>query len=312
MHSSETNPAKYCALRSAEKSFRNAKTIADLPPHIDLNKPAAEAAATGVEELAPPAPKRNERLRLFSFASPRGFFILKNFLSAQEQLLLAQTALNELARPPHRTNLYIYEEDYRRNPANAYSSAKPYDAQRFAVSDDDRFHFNTKVRWANVGEQYDWDNRRYFPRGATEIPARLRQWAVEAAAAAGLQFSPEALIVNYYGADDHMGAHLDDGEPDQQRPIVSFSLGLSCVFLLGGRRREDAPVALRLDSGDVCVMGGESRLCFHGVPRVCAQSYARAGAERGPPRDDGRNSAWHAENYLCAHRLNLNFRQVRP
>jgi len=32
-----------------------------------------------------------------------------------------------------------------------------------------------------------------------------------------------------------MGGHLDDGEPDQIHPIISFSMGLSCVFLIGGQ-----------------------------------------------------------------------------
>jgi alkylated DNA repair protein alkB family protein 1 len=35
-----------------------------------------------------------------------------------------------------------------------------------------------------------------------------------------------------------MGGHLDDGEPDQEHPILSFSLGLSCIFLIGGESKD--------------------------------------------------------------------------
>lgn len=62
-------------------------------------------------------------------------------------------------------------------------------------------------------------------------------------------YNPEAVIVNYYGKKNVMGGHLDDGEPDQIHPIVSYSLGLSCVFLIGGRTKEEKPLAVRLDNG---------------------------------------------------------------
>ncbi len=42
----------------------------------------------------------------------------------------------------------------------------------------------------------------------------------------------------------------------------------SCIFLLGGRTKAVEPMALRLNSGDVVVMTGEARRCFHGVPKI--------------------------------------------
>ena len=79
--------------------------------------------------------------------------------------------------------------------------------------------------------------------------------------------------MNYYTSKSRMGGHLDDGEPDQEHPIFSYSIGLSCVFLIGGRTKDQSPLAVRLDSGDFCVMAGESRKCFHGVPRVIPGSF---------------------------------------
>ena len=48
-----------------------------------------------------------------------------------------------------------------------------------------------------------------------------------------------------------MTGHLDDAEVDQHSPIYSFSLGLSCIFLIGDATKDTKPVALRLNSGDL-------------------------------------------------------------
>lgn len=42
------------------------------------------------------------------------------------------------------------------------------------------------------------------------------------------------------------------------------SLGCKAIFLLGGKSREDPPLAMFLRSGDVILMAGEARECFHG------------------------------------------------
>ncbi len=66
-----------------------------------------------------------------------------------------------------------------------------------------------------------------------------------------------------------MGGHLDDGEPDQEHPILSFSIGLEGVFLIGGKTRNDGPVReIGVRGGDVVIMSGESRRRVHGVPRI--------------------------------------------
>lgn len=47
-------------------------------------------------------------------------------------------------------------------------------------------------------------------------------------------------------------------------PPLWFSLGCKAIFLLGGKSRDDPPLAMFLRSGDVVLMGGEARECFHG------------------------------------------------
>jgi alkylated DNA repair protein (DNA oxidative demethylase) len=65
-----------------------------------------------------------------------------------------------------------------------------------------------------------------------------------------------------------MGLHQDRDEQDFAAPVVSISLGDTCLFRIGGVRRTDPTRSLKLASGDVVVLGGESRLAFHGVDRV--------------------------------------------
>jgi alkylated DNA repair protein (DNA oxidative demethylase) len=84
----------------------------------------------------------------------------------------------------------------------------------------------------------------------------------------GSEKTPEACLVNFYSADARMGLHQDRDERDLETAVVSISLGDSCLFRVGGRTRNGQTVSLRLESGDVVVLGGEGRLAFHGVDRI--------------------------------------------
>jgi DNA oxidative demethylase len=65
-----------------------------------------------------------------------------------------------------------------------------------------------------------------------------------------------------------MGLHQDRDEEDFAAPVVSISLGDTALFRIGGITRGGKTQSLKLSSGDVLVMGGESRLAFHGIDRV--------------------------------------------
>jgi len=80
--------------------------------------------------------------------------------------------------------------------------------------------------------------------------------------------APEACLINYYGRSAKMGLHQDRDEKDFTAPVISVSLGDSCLFRLGGERRADPSRSFRLNSGDVLVLGGNARLLFHGVDRI--------------------------------------------
>lgn len=79
---------------------------------------------------------------------------------------------------------------------------------------------------------------------------------------------PEACLVNVYDSAARMGLHQDRDEADFSAPVLSLSLGDTCLFRIGGTRRSDPTCSLKLASGDALVLGGEARLAFHGVDRV--------------------------------------------
>ncbi len=87
-------------------------------------------------------------------------------------------------------------------------------------------------------------------------------------AVSGFQAEPEACLVNFYQSGAKMGLHQDKDEEEFAAPVVSISLGDTAVFRFGGTTRGGKTQSLKLASGDVLVMGGQSRLCFHGIDRV--------------------------------------------
>jgi alkylated DNA repair protein (DNA oxidative demethylase) len=85
---------------------------------------------------------------------------------------------------------------------------------------------------------------------------------------AARDYRPDVALINYYGAAARMGLHQDRDERTLD-PVVSLSLGDSCVFRFGNTVNRNRPWRdLELRSGDLVVFGGPSRLAFHGVPKI--------------------------------------------
>jgi alkylated DNA repair dioxygenase AlkB len=99
------------------------------------------------------------------------------------------------------------------------------------------------------------------PRAVSGKPAQRR-----------FAFVPDICLINFYEADGRMGLHQDKDESaasiEAGLPVVSISLGDTARFLFGGTRRRDPVETFLLESGDVFVFGGPSRLRYHGVTRV--------------------------------------------
>ena len=80
--------------------------------------------------------------------------------------------------------------------------------------------------------------------------------------------APDAAIVNLYAPGAQLGLH-QDGEEPSDAPVVTISLGDTCVFRLAGVDRRTGPFTdVELRSGDLLVFGGRNRRIYHGVPKV--------------------------------------------
>lgn len=100
------------------------------------------------------------------------------------------------------------------------------------------------------------------------IPSAVLAVATQAAADTGYAFEPDACLVNIYAADGRLSLHRDHDEADFAWPIVSLSFGNDADFQLGGPTRSGPTTTFTLNSGDVFVLAGPSRLRYHGVKRI--------------------------------------------
>lgn len=78
----------------------------------------------------------------------------------------------------------------------------------------------------------------------------------------------DIALINFYDAQARMGMHRDADERSPQ-PVVSLSLGDTCVFRFGNTETRTRPYTdVELRSGDLFVFGGPARLAYHGVLTV--------------------------------------------
>ncbi|CAK7336163.1 unnamed protein product [Dovyalis caffra] len=280
---------------------------------------------------------------VFGLESRPGFYFLPGVLSVDEQCRWIRESLMSFPQPPNRTNhnaiygpisdLFIAAKERKvlvedeNTPARLDSGSNGCvgngDAHRWRFCEEDSVPsigktcksvpapvLLRKLRWSTLGLQFDWSKRNYnvsLPHN--KIPDGLCQLAKKMAAPAmpmGEEFQPEGAIVNYFASGDTLGGHLDDMEADWSKPIVSMSLGCKAIFLLGGKSKDDPPLAMFLRSGDVVLMAGEARECFHGVPRIFA--------DKENAEITTLESRFCDENdfleYIRTSRININIRQV--
>lgn len=115
---------------------------------------------------------------------------------------------------------------------------------------------------------------------------------------------PDTALVNYYREGDTLGGHKDDAEEHDTMPIVSVSLGCDAVFLIGGRSKDETPTAMMLHSGDVLVLSGHARQCYHGLPRILPGQFGLINTHA-----EGQNTS-ELEDLMQTMRVNLSIRQI--
>ena len=162
-----------------------------------------------------------------------------------------------------------------------------------------------KLRWTTLGYHHDWDTKIYSEEKRGDFPPDLAALSASIVSAlrGDIQYNAEAAIVNYYPVHSSLSGesrlvgvtesecaamsdpgHTDHSELNLAAPLVSISLGLPAIFLIGGPSLHTVPTPLLLRwserimrmthdtctsrSGDVLVMESQARLCYHAVPRI--------------------------------------------
>ena len=127
--------------------------------------------------------------------------------------------------------------------------------------------------WNALTYQYERRRTDFDNLPVPPIPPEFADLAAAAAAQAGFAMRPDLCIMNFYSTDSRMGVHQDKDESprvDRARRAHRVRVARRCRAVRGRRpdrgRSRCSPLILR--SGDVVVMGGPSRLRFHGVTRI--------------------------------------------
>ncbi|HPE25541.1 alpha-ketoglutarate-dependent dioxygenase AlkB family protein [Albidovulum sp.] len=119
--------------------------------------------------------------------------------------------------------------------------------------------------WYSDRRGYRYERRHPSGRPWPPIPARVLDiWRD----LVGPVRQPDCCLLNFYEGTARMGLHQDRDETDFSWPVLSISLGDDALFRIGGTERGGPTEPVRLRSGDVIVLAGQSRLAFHGIDRV--------------------------------------------
>lgn len=332
---------------------------------VDVDDAVARGGALDLQRLADAADDRTGLVRKhielwgrsiveFSFNAYPGVHVLCDSVGRRQQVELTYHSLRNSLSPPNTTNLHAHWDSSRLSELDAIWDTDGSLLDLTSTTADDastsvsahlqlpRSCVLSRVRWATLGYQYNWTDRSYDRDRHVPFSPQLATAVSQLASATSSAFSMcavEAGIINFYPEGQVMGGHCDDGEEALDSPVVSVSLGPPCVFLLGGLDKSAEPLPLVLRSGDVLVLGGQSRLRVHGVPRVwvagegcpAALHPSTAGAEKvhhcgcalflAPPSDGLEldcctcggvevGEVARALRFLSWARVNINLRQV--
>ena len=128
-------------------------------------------------------------------------------------------------------------------------------------------------RYSRTAEDVDGAPVKPFPGWLADLGRRAVRDAYGATnVAAGddpdARYDPDVALINFYDGQARMGMHADRDERSLA-PVVSLSLGATCVFRFGNTESRNRPwTDVELESGDLFVFGGPSRLAYHGVPKT--------------------------------------------
>ncbi len=294
-------PQNFTALRNAERRLK--KRDADLSECIDTRDPRGSAVkprAGGTFEIGdtgcvvwPRAVALEEQVELVAEC------LGSNGLCNLDAHYVLPGGASELLRSLGETRVI------ERKPCDDDSASVRSLPLRLEMDREQRVQLLRRLRWISIGQQYDWSSKSYTAH-SEPVSAPLAALCSRLCREAGLcdDFRAEAGIVNVYQSGDSLTSHVDRSEKRMDVPLVSVSLGASCVFVLGGLTRDEEPVALLLHSGDALFLAGKSRSMYHGVPRLLGPCEDLLAAPKTGRRQQ------EAFEVLASGRVNINMRQV--
>ncbi|KAG2487350.1 hypothetical protein HYH03_014064 [Edaphochlamys debaryana] len=191
---------------------------------------------------------------------PPGLVVIKGYLKMDEQIKIVRM-IRELGMGTG--GFYV----------PSYSSGGRLNLHMMCLG----LHWEPRTsKYEATRSSYDGATPPTLPKELSDLCARALAAATAASAAAGgprlPPLKPDICLANFYERQGKLGMHQDkDEQPDSLKaglPVVSFSIGDSADFLYGRTRDADQAECVRLESGDLLVFGGPSRMLFHAVPKI--------------------------------------------
>ncbi|KAK6611837.1 alkylated DNA repair protein AlkB [Botrytis cinerea] len=219
-----------------------------------------------------------------------------------QSIFVSRLLHRELSNPLHKTNFHD-DYDIPYPPLDSSFFTYPHQAknQVFAPKDPNSKHkplnaaqaLQKKFRWLTLGSQYDWNTRAYPSSSPTPFPSDVSRLVTTLFQNA---FTPESGVVLMYSTKDFMPVHRDVSE-ECERGLASFTLGCDGLFVISRDvrkgeehidNREQDLVCIRVRSGDVIQMGGETRWAWHAMPKImagtcppCLETWPVGSTEKG-------------------------------
>ncbi|KAI8973004.1 hypothetical protein BDB01DRAFT_808318 [Pilobolus umbonatus] len=262
-----------------------------------------------------------------------GLIVIPNPFTPAAQRQLVKDCLSTYAKPPHLSSLHdqysipseglwpSYEQEENGSMGERYSDIfKSHNSSYLLPA-----QLIKRQRWITLGYQYHWGTKQYDLDHPISIPPDIASMMKKIAMAIedigcedasipwinkykGKEFLPEAGIINYYQLQSTLMGHVDKSELNEEAPLISISLGHSCIYLIGGETKDTQPIPLQLNSGDIIIMTAVAKKYYHGVPRILENTLPEY-MMTTHSYEDCPDWALYGK-YMETSRINLNIRQV--
>ncbi|MGW0698775.1 alpha-ketoglutarate-dependent dioxygenase AlkB family protein [Streptomyces sp. NPDC002867] len=127
-------------------------------------------------------------------------------------------------------------------------------------------------RYSRTADDVNGERVAAFPRWLVDLgrEALAEAYGDDRTYGDASAYTPDTALINFYDGAARMGMHQDK-EERSGAPVVSLSIGDTCLFRFGNTENRGRPYTdVELLSGDLFVFGGPSRFAYHGVPKVYA------------------------------------------